>query len=156
MKRVFALCGAALLFLPTFGFATNLTVQAENAPIRSEPTFFGKIVATAHYRSPVELIEERGAWRLVRFNQQQGWMHISALVTKAGLGLVAGEALNGAISSKEVSLAGKGFNKETENAFKKQHRELSFAWVDRMEKMAISPSELEKFAAGGDFSTAAR
>lgn len=155
MRQVFALCGAVLLLLPTLGSATTLTVQVAQGQMRSEPSFFGKIISNVRYRSPVDLIEEHGAWRLVKFKQQQGWMHISTLV-KTNLNLSAGQNLSGTVSSKDVALAGKGFTKEVENEFKKQHRELSFAWVDKMEQINITPADLEKFAAQGDFSTTSR
>lgn len=155
MKANFALCGAVLLLLPALGSAITLTVQVKEAQMRSEPNFVSKIVANVSYKSPVEIIEEQGPWRLVKFKEQQGWIHITAL-TKAGLNLTAGKNVGGAISSKEVSLAGKGFNAAVEKEFKLKHRKLSFVWVDRMEKINITPPELEKFAAGSDFSTVSR
>lgn len=153
MKKVFALCGAALLFVPALGSATSLTVQSAQAQLRSDPSFGGKIITSVRYRSSVELLEQRGPWRLVKFRQQQGWMHISALVAPS-VKLKAGQTLNDRISSKEVSLAGKGFNKEVENKYKQSHSNLNFAAVDKMEQLTVTPSELEKFAVEGDFSNA--
>ncbi len=155
MKKKLALFGAALLLSPALGFATSLMVEVQQGQLRSEPTFFSKIITNVGYHNSVTVLEERGPWRLVQFKQQKGWMHISALMS-SNVKLNAGLSLGDSISSKDVSLAGKGFTKEVENAFRKQHSELSFAWVDKMEKVKITSSELEKFAAGSDFSTVAR
>lgn len=155
MKKVFALCGAALLLSPTLGSATRLTVQVQQGQLRSEPSFFGKIISNVHYHNSVDVLEERGPWRLVKFKQKQGWMHISALINPS-VKLSAGQNISDAVSSKDVALAGKGFTKEVENEFKKQHSDLSFTWVDNMENINITPSELERFAAEGDFSTISR
>lgn len=155
MKKPIALLGAVLLLSPIQSFATSLTVQVPQGQLRSEPTFFSKIISNVGYHNSVSVIEERGAWRLVKFKQQQGWMHISALLS-SNVKLSAGKSFSGNISSKEVSLAGKGFNAEVEKEFQQKHRKLSFAWVNYMEKINIQPSELEKFAMGSDFSTATK
>jgi uncharacterized protein YgiM (DUF1202 family) len=157
MKKVFALCGALLLLLPTLGLADTLTVQVKKAPLRSEPSFLGKVVANANHNSAVEVIEDQGDWKLVTYKGKQGWMHSSALMTtqsklNAGLGV-----LESTVSSKEVSLAGKGFDKEIEKAYRKSHSEANYAAVDKMEKTNNIPlSELKKFKAEGDFSGISR
>lgn len=155
MKKQIALCGAALLLAPALGWATSLTVQVQQGQLRSEPSFFSPIVSNVRYRSTVDVIEERGAWRMVKFKGKQGWMHISALVNPS-VKLSAGQSLSNAVSGKEVSLAGKGFDAAVEKAFKQSHSNLSFTWVDKMEQINITPSELGKFAAEGDFSTVSR
>lgn len=155
MNKHNALFGAALLLSPALSLAASQMVEVQQAPLRSEPTFFSKIITNVSYHNSVDVTEERGAWRLVKFKQQQGWMHISALLS-SNVRLNAGQSLSDSISSKDVSLAGKGFTKEVEDAFKKHHRGISFAWVDKMEKVKITSPELEKFAAGSDFSTVSR
>lgn len=156
MKKVFALCGALLFIGPAFSSAASLTVQVQQAQLRSEPSFVGKILANVPYRSAVEVVEEQGAWRLVNYKGQQGWMHNTALLTTSGKLSAGLGVLESAVSSKEVSLAGKGFDKNVENAYKKAHGDANFAAVDRMEKINISSSELEKFAAQSDFSGISR
>jgi|ABSP01.1.fsa_nt_gi uncharacterized protein YgiM (DUF1202 family) len=155
MKKTLALCWLLLMIVPAFALATTLTVQVTDADLRSEPALFGKIIGRVKYHSAVNVIEERGAWRLVTVNGKQGWMHISKLVA-GNLNLSAGKNISSSVSSRDVSLAGKGFNPETEQAFKQQHRSLSFSGVDKMEQVKISPMELENFALQSDFPRVSR
>jgi hypothetical protein len=144
MKKVFALCGLALLLLPILCFATTLTVQVAQAQMRGEPSFFGRVLANVGYQSPVELIRSYGDWRLVRFGQLQGWMHISTL---------ANSSLN---LRSDQSVSGKGFDAEMEQLFKQNHANLSFIWVDYMEQIYITPVELRQFVTESNFPTASR
>ena len=148
MKKTFALCGLLLMLLPAFAFATTLTVQVSDGDLRSEPSMFGKIISHLKYHSVVNVIEERGAWRLVDFNGKQGWMHISKLVA-GNLNLSAGKDMGSSVSSRDVSLAGKGIT-PMEKALVIE-RQLSIEYVDKMERVKISPMELEKFALQSDF-----
>jgi hypothetical protein len=150
MKKGLALCGLLLMLLPAFAFATTLTVQVSDGDLRSEPSMFGKVISHLKYHSAVNVIEERGAWRLVDFNGKQGWIHMSKLVASS-LSLSAGKDISSSVSSRDVSLAGKGFTPETERAFKQHHSSISFSGVDKMEQVRISPMELERFALQSDF-----
>jgi hypothetical protein len=51
-------------------------------------------------------------------------------------------------SANEVALAGKGFNKEVENAYK-AGGSLNYADVDKTEAITVSPEELLKFVTEG-------
>jgi len=42
-----------------------------------------------------------------------------------------------AASSGELALAGKGFNADVEAEFKRNHREIDFSWIDRMQAIKI-------------------
>ncbi|HEY8096546.1 MAG TPA: hypothetical protein VIE65_10715, partial [Methylobacter sp.] len=56
---------------------------------------------------------------------------------------------NEGASGKEIALAGKGFNADVENAYKAEHRQMSFAWVDNMEKFTVSNADIEQFIKQG-------
>ena len=155
MKKQSTLFGAMLLLSPALGLTASLMVEVQQAQLRSEPSFLSKIITNVGYHNLVNVIGEQGAWRQVSFKQQQGWMHISALLSST-LKLTAGKDEKSSVSAKEVSLAGKGFNAAVEKDFKKNHPKISFVWVNYMEKINIPASELEKFAASSDFSTASR
>lgn len=156
MNTRYAIAGLSLLLLPAYAFAELLSVQVEQAPIRSKPSFVGQILTNVPYQQQVEILQIRGDWRMVRFGEHQGWMHVKALqqsrtTLQPGSGIV-----DSGVSSREVSLAGKGFNAEIENAYRSSHGNLGYAWVDKMEGMHISSTELEAFAAESDFVTTAR
>lgn len=147
--------GLILLSLPAFCNAQSLSVQIKKAPIRQAPSFLSKIVSNATHKNDVAILEKQGAWRLVELPPHRGWMHISALI-KPNLTLYAGAAINQDISSREISLAGKGFNSDIENSYKEANAHLSYVWVDKMEQTSISLRELEKFARASDFKTTPR
>jgi hypothetical protein len=49
-----------------------------------------------------------------------------------------------------MALAGKGFNSDVEAKFKSDHKDIDFKPVDRMEKIKIPNSTLQKFASTGE------
>ena len=98
----------------------------------------------------VEIQESQGAWARVSLaGGAAGWMHNSAL-TSQKIVLAAGrdDARVGA-AGDELALAGKGFNSDVEAQFKKDHKNIDFTWVDKMEKIKISSSEMQAFLRAG-------
>jgi hypothetical protein len=55
----------------------------------------------------------------------------------------------GTASSREVAMAGKGFNQEVEDSFKNQNRNLNYADVDEVEAITIQESILRRFLEEG-------
>ena len=68
---------------------------------------------------------------------------------------IAGHLMPGAAdveqsaSDDELTLAGRGFNREVERTFQYQNPEVDFSWIDRMEKMVVSQDEIQKFLRDG-------
>lgn len=156
-RRTCRWIGATLLLLT--GFAPlliaapkTLNVSIRQAELRSTPSPFGAILGTAAYGDRVEVIEENGAWIKVTATPARltGWMHTSAL-TKQTIKLQAGKTTTGTgASSGEVALAGKGFSRELESAYKNKNRNVDFTWVDRMEKYKSSPEQMQTFLQDGE------
>ncbi len=155
MNTRHAIAGLLLLLSPAYALAELLPVKVEQAPIRSKPSFVGQVLVNVPHQQTVEILQTRGDWRLVRFGEHQGWMHIKALQQSRPT-LQAGKIVDSGVSSREVSLAGKGFNAEIESAYRSSRGNLGYAWVDKMERMHVSSTELEAFAAQSDFVTTAR
>jgi hypothetical protein len=130
-----------------------MTVQVKEGQVRSAPTFIGGIVGAFSYGDPVIADEEKGDWIRVRMagSPVKGWMHISAL-TKKKLMLRAGADVKQSATSDELALAGKGFSSEVEKAFKIQNPQLSFKWIDKMEKFAVTQSQMQQFLKAGGIS----
>jgi len=131
--------------------ATNeiLTVQVKQGQVRSTPSFLGSVTATLAYGDKVELIEDKGAWKMVTIRKIKGWMHMSALTTKT-LALQAGkEDVKTGATSSELALAGKGFNPKVEAEFKNKNKHIDYTWVDRMEARAIKPGQMQAFLKQG-------
>lgn len=137
-----------VLLMPVTAQATSLSIQVEEGQVRSTPSFLGEIVDKVVYGESVELVKEQGPWRMVNTKRKPGWIHQSA-VSESKVELVPGGNVNEGASGKEIALAGKGFNPEVENAYKAGHQQISFAWVDNMEKFTVKNADIEQFMKQG-------
>ena len=126
------------------------SVQVKSAKLRSRPSFLGSVVNTLDYGSEVTVLAKRGPWTKVKGSDSAaGWLHKSALSEDRIVLAASSDAVNTGASSDEVALAGKGFTEEVEAEYKKEHGELDYTWVDRMEKIVVQPQEAERFLAEG-------
>jgi hypothetical protein len=137
-----------VLLMPVSALATSLTIQVEEGQVRSTPSFLGEIIDKVVYGESVELVKEQGPWRKVNTKRKPGWIHESA-VSESKVELMPGSNVNEGASGKEIALAGKGFNADVENAYKAGHQQVSFAWVDKMEKFTVSNADIEQFIKQG-------
>jgi len=143
MKRVVLIFGMfTALAAARPAAAGMMTVQVREGQLRQTPSFLGKIVGRVSYGEQVMVEGEKAGWSQVRLlNGKMGWIHDSALteeklVVQAGKGNVGTGA-----SSDELALAGKGFNSDIEAEFKKRNQDIDFTWIDRMEKIVVTPEE---------------
>jgi hypothetical protein len=126
-----------------------LHVQVRQSEVRVSPSPLGEVVGTVAYGDEMVVLEEKGAWVKVTRGDLTGWMHGSAL-TKDRVKVQGGRAdAQVRASSGEQSLAGKGFTKEIETAFRDKNRKANFEWVDRMETYKVTPQQSEIFIKGG-------
>lgn len=147
MQRVLKI-SVMVLLMPVSVFAASLNVQVEEGQIRSTPSFLGEIIDKVVYGESVELVKEQGAWRMVNSKRKPGWIHQSAL-SESKIELAPGGNVSEGASGKEIALAGKGFNADVENAYKAGHQQISFAWVDAMEKFTVNNADIEQFIKQG-------
>lgn len=150
---------AALVFTG-LGFAAaalavnTVSVIVQKTSIRKDSQFFAPTVAEAKHKDQLTVIEEKGAWLKVSHQGKEGWIHISAVSSRAvgekkGV-LSFGREEAAKVSEDEVTLAGKGFSKQVEDEYKKQKPGLNFAAVDAMERVDIPLPDLAAFAAAGN------
>ncbi len=127
-----------------------MSVQVRDAQVRDKPSFVGRVVGNLAYGDRVEVQESQGGWARVSLpGGAGGWMHNSAL-TAQKIVLAAGQDnVRVGASGDELALAGKGFNSDVEAQFKKDHRNIDFAWVDKMGKIKIPASEMQAFLKAG-------
>lgn len=153
MKQSLLLTCAAWLmacFLAVPAFGETMSVQVKSGDLRSTPSFLGKILKSLPYGTAVEVAGDRGDWINVSGAGKTGWMHHSAL-TKKKIVMKAGAAeVDQYATSDELSLAGKGFNEEVEDAFKARNADADFTWIDRMEGFTVSQSEMVQFLKTGN------
>jgi uncharacterized protein YgiM (DUF1202 family) len=132
----------------------TMSVQVRTSQIRSTPSFLAPVIELVSYGDQVSILQRQAGWREVKTAKgQQGWIHDSALSEKkivldAGKGDARVDA-----SGKEITLAGKGFNPETEKEFKARHAEADFESVDRMEAIKMTPAQIQSFLQAGSLKT---
>ena len=131
--------------------AKTMSVQVKKCQLRNKPSFLGKIVINLKYADQVTVKQEDKNWyEVVPVNKKKGgWVHVSALSTKKIILKEGSKDVANAASSDELALAGKGFNEQVENDFKKKNKNADFTWVDKMEKIVISSKETQSFLKEG-------
>lgn len=130
-----------------------MSVQVKSAPVRANPAFLGKIVATLSYGDQVTVAAEKSGWAEIKTTQVSGWMHMLALTGKK-IVLKAGQK-NADIrpAGDEVALATRGFTKEVEAQYAAKHRQADYQTVNEMEKSKISEEEMRAFLEEGGLGT---
>ncbi len=152
-KKVLCMIGGCLLAsLIVWAAAEPQRVQVQKGQMRAQPSFLARVIKTLTYGDLVQVLQQDLPWvRVSDRDGLQGWVYTSALTQRQFLkspGKDDGTSDTGA-TSEEISLAGKGFNKQVEVAFKSRHPTVDFTWVDRMEKITVSRSEMRQFLRRG-------
>ena len=158
IKVVFAMFMASvgLAIFPGGLAAATMNVQVREAQVRATASFLGKLVASCAYGDQVTVQESRGDWRKVVLTAgQSGWMHVSALTSRKIVLQTDAPTAQTAASSDELALAGKGFNSDVEAEFKRRNQNIDFTWVDRMEKIRMTPDQIQAFLKAGGVQPAA-
>ncbi len=149
-KWLLAICALMLGGLTVWAATERMSVQVRQGQIRRTPSFLGQVVRVLSYGDQVQVMAAQQPWFQVQETSgSNGWMHASALTRKRIVFRRTGDTARTAASSEELALAGKGFNEDVEHQFKSRNPNLSFLWVDRMEKLTISPAEMEAFLTRG-------
>ena len=155
MKKIKSLIIAACVVLCVTAVAmaaVKMSIQIKEAPLRATPDYLGKITGKASFNDQVNVESSQGAWKKVRTLRggQSGWLHESALSEKDIKMTAGSKDVKSAASSSELQLAGKAFSKDVENEYKKKNRDIDFKWVDKMEGIKVSQSQIQKFMKEGE------
>lgn len=130
----------------------TMSVQVKETQLRAKPSYLGKIVVRAPYGARVTILEERGNWKRAVYGNYRGWVHASSLTTKR-IVLTAGKTSQaGTVGQDEIALAGKGFNKEVENRYRANNRNLDYTWINRMEAFDVTLEQVDSFVSEGRLS----
>ncbi len=154
IKKLFSGCLATTCLIAAAAIAADsskmMSVQVKTTSLRNAPEFISKACATLAYGDRVEVSSTKGPWSKVNTQKgATGWVHTSALSPKKIVLKSGQETAQTRASSDELALAGKGFNSDVEGEFKKQHKNINFIWINKMEKMRISSDEMQKFLKEG-------
>lgn len=130
----------------------TMSVQVKETHLRAKPSYLGKIVVKAPYGARVTILEERGDWKRTACGNYRGWVHKSSLTTKR-IVLTAGKTSQaGTVGQGEIALAGKGFNKEVENRYRVNNKNLDYTWINRMETFDVTLEQVDSFVSEGRLS----
>ena len=125
-----------------------LTVQVQKTQLRAAPSFTGKPVAALSNGQSVTVLEENSPWFMVNAPGGKGWVHQSA-VAERKVSLLAGSRDAAAtVDDREVSMAGKGFNQEIEQAYRKDNSK-GYAAMEKMLRFNYTPEECTAFLDAG-------
>ncbi|MCJ2163460.1 MULTISPECIES: SH3 domain-containing protein [unclassified Pseudodesulfovibrio] len=140
------LATALVILAATIALAAQMmSVQVRSGQLRDKPGFLSKVVCELAYGDRVDLKSENRDWRQVSAkNGKTGWMHVSALTEQEIVLNPTNKDVETAASSDELALAGKGFNKQVEEQYKKQSK-LNYAKVDEMEKIVVPQNYIQDF-----------
>ena len=141
-----------LLLVPALCLAAEpVKVKVQKASLFSQPNFLSKTVASLQFGDQLELEEVVKDWARIRYGQQRGYVHQSALTsTKVDMkSLMFSSSSSSGASQDEVALAGKGFTPEVEKNYGKAHPEMNYALVDEIERYTVDPNSLRSFIQKG-------
>ncbi|HHF43561.1 MAG: hypothetical protein DRI99_06700 [Candidatus Aminicenantes bacterium] len=149
-KKIIVMAVALLVGLITFLLAETLLIKVQSTSLRKRPEFYAPVVAKLYYGQKVTKLAEEGGWVQVRTDDcLVGWLHSSAVETKKIRLLAMNQTLKTEASSQEVALAGKGFTKDLEKAFREKNKGLNYAQVEKMLRIKVTLSELKRFLREG-------
>lgn len=141
-----------LLFLVLLNPAQALAerIAVREGVVRQTPSPFGVIKKKLPYDTVVKVGKTQDGWLFITA-PESGWLHGSAVsASQQSLRLAPGKATRtGAVADKEVALAGKGFDKNIEAAYRKEHGQLRYDLMDRIEQITVPEAEVKKFAEAG-------
>jgi hypothetical protein len=150
MKRLMnVLASVSLLAAAAWAASGPLTVAVEQAKVRKKKQFFAPAVASVKFGDRVESSGKEGGWYAVTVDGEDGWLHESAVGSKAGSAKAGKWKGSDEATAEEVTLAGKGFNKDVEKAYRKGNEGVDYGAVDKMEDRELSESELLDFMKKG-------
>lgn len=126
-----------------------MSVQVRETELRTTPSFLGKSLGKVKYGQQISVQEQGESWFNVTHNGKKGWIHKAALSAKK---IVMKDVSDAELSASEdeITLAGKGFNKQVEEQYKERHGGQGFAWVDKAEKYTVSQKQIIDFLKKGN------
>lgn len=126
----------------------NLAVSVRQGELRATPGFLSAITARVQYGDAVTVLGLRGDWARVRVDatNAEGWVHTSAVLPPKQMNLTGSSSRDTGTTSREIALAGRGFNEQVEQEYQEQN-DLDFSKVDAMEAYLVPLPELGEFLA---------
>jgi hypothetical protein len=169
---------ACLLLVMPLAHSAGESVQVavRKSALRDKPDFLARRVADAVYTDRLTVIGSEGEWLEVELDKKRGWIHGSAVSdsltsgggggsrdAKAGSGggfslpwssgnqaPTAADSPGGRYREDEVTLAGKGFNSEVEEQYRRSGKKTDYPALDRIQKSGPDSTTLAAFRDSGE------
>jgi uncharacterized protein YgiM (DUF1202 family) len=123
-------------------------INAKSVALKSGTGFFARTVGTLQYGDTVTVLQTNGKWVELRSGSRvSGWTAQTNVTTKR----IAATGGSGAASSREVAMAGKGFNEEVEQVYRESSG-IDYSGVDAVEALRVSDDDLLRFITEGRLS----
>ena len=137
MRKFLTVIATLLLIAPVFALdvGDEPAVSVRVAELKTGLGFLAQSVTQLDYGESVVITELRGDWVKVRVTAtgDEGWLHVTAVARKSDLRLdLSDDPSATATSSREIALAGRGFNEQVEARYRSE-KGLDFSVVDEME-----------------------
>lgn len=161
----------------TYLQADTMWVAVKKSTIKQQASFLSATLRKVQYQDEIELNSKESVWLNVSFDGTTGWMHQSALSEekgsleeKEGPGAVSKAASffggsdmsmqsmstnaireqnAGEDNQDDITLAGKGFNKDIESVYRKENEKFNYQAVDEIESKEVDVDSLNAFANEG-------
>jgi hypothetical protein len=129
----------------------QVAIAVQNQFIYPMPAFYASPTQPVSYGTLAVIQEVRGEWfKVTTALDKTGWIHSTA-VTGAIESSSGDASASGSVTSDEIMLAGRGFNRDIEETYAGEHPELDFSVVDMMESSwKVSSDELYQFLLEGN------
>ncbi|MBN1410718.1 MAG: SH3 domain-containing protein [Spirochaetales bacterium] len=149
MKKIL-LCIMVLLIAAGFqAFGESLSIIVKETQAREKPSYLSKGIAKLKYGDKVDTLQLQKDWYKVKLKGgKTGWIHSSAVTNKKIVLKSSKADAEKYANSKDVVLAGKGFNEQVEKQYKQQSK-LDFSAIDKLEKIDVTPEQKEDFLRDG-------
>jgi len=125
----------------------TLYVAVKTVTLKSGTGFFASNRGTLNYGDRVTVIRVDGRFVEVRSAANSSVTGWTATANMSVRQVVSGSSSTA--TAREVAMAGKGFNRDVEQAFRNQNRNLNYADVDRVEAITIQESAFRRFLEEG-------
>ena len=117
-------------------------VSVKQAPVKVSTWFFAGTRGNLAVGAEVSVLQINGDWAEIRADTMTGWTRLGNLSHRQ----IVGEGSSA--TAREVALAGKGFDREVEGAYKASGN-LNYDGVDWMEGQTVSQGALFEFMEEG-------
>jgi len=127
----------------------TLYVSVKTVTLKSSTGFFASNRGTLNYGDRVTVLQINGRFAEVRSAANASLSGWTASANLSARQIVSGNTAT--VSARETAMAGKGFNQEVEDSYKRQG-DLNYADVDRVEAITVSEDGFRRFLEEGRLS----